>query len=82
MHLSLTPALEDFIRRKVESGHYNNASEVMREALRLMQEHDAVKRLKLALLPAEMMKGEADLAAGRVTTVTSDDEIAAFFARR
>jgi predicted nucleotidyltransferase len=39
MNVSLTPKLEEFVRRKVASGLYNNASEVIREALRLMVEH-------------------------------------------
>lgn len=43
MNVSLTPQLEEFVRRKVESGLYNNASEVIREGLRLLIERDAVK---------------------------------------
>jgi antitoxin ParD1/3/4 len=81
MHVSLTPKLEELIREKVESGLYNNASEVVREALRLMQEHDEVRRLKLERLREELAKGEADLAAGRITTLSGDDEIQEFFAR-
>ena len=34
MNVSLTPTLEEYVRRKVESGLYNTASEVVREALR------------------------------------------------
>jgi antitoxin ParD1/3/4 len=81
MHVSLTPKLEDLIREKVDSGLYNNASEVVREALRLMQEHDEVRRLKLERLREALAKGEVDLAAGRVTTIESDEELEAFFAR-
>ncbi|MCC6470987.1 MAG: type II toxin-antitoxin system ParD family antitoxin, partial [Alphaproteobacteria bacterium] len=40
MHVSLTPKLEDMVRRKVKSGLYNNASEVIREALRMMATRD------------------------------------------
>lgn len=36
MNVSLTPELEQYIRGKVESGLYGNASEVVREALRLL----------------------------------------------
>jgi hypothetical protein len=36
MNVSLTPELEQYIRRKVDSGLYGNASEVVREALRLL----------------------------------------------
>lgn len=41
MNVSLTPQLEEFVRRKVASGLYNNASEVVREGLRLKIEHEA-----------------------------------------
>jgi putative addiction module CopG family antidote len=40
MNVSLTPALEDYVRRKVTTGLYNNASEVIRAALRLMVERE------------------------------------------
>lgn len=40
MNVSLTPDLERFVREKVESGLYNSASEVVREALRLLVDHD------------------------------------------
>jgi antitoxin ParD1/3/4 len=60
---------------------YNNASEVVREALRLMQEHEELRRLKLKRLREELMKGEADLAAGRSTVLASDEDLARFFAR-
>lgn len=42
MNISLTPALEDFVRRKVATGLYNNASEVIREALRLLVQRERV----------------------------------------
>ena len=34
MHVSLTPELEEAVKRKVQSGLYNNANDVIREALR------------------------------------------------
>ena len=40
MHISLTPELEARIKSKVESGLYNNASEVIREALRFMETNE------------------------------------------
>ena len=40
MNVSLTPELEKFVDDKVESGLYNNASEVIREGLRLLKEND------------------------------------------
>ena len=44
MHVSLTPTLEEYTREKIKSGLYNNASEVIRESLRLMVERDAQKK--------------------------------------
>lgn len=43
MNVSLTPKLEAFVRGKVQSGLYNNASEVMREALRLLVARDGAR---------------------------------------
>jgi antitoxin ParD1/3/4 len=43
MNVSLTPELEKFVEGKVESGLYNNASEVVREGLRLLKEHDEIR---------------------------------------
>lgn len=50
MHVSLTPELERIVREKVASGLYNNASEVVREALRRMsltEEREALKLIRL-----------------------------------
>ena len=49
MYVSLTPQLEAMIRERVESGRYNNASEVVREALRLLEEHERVQHLRSLL---------------------------------
>ncbi len=43
MNVSLTPELEKFVDDKVDSGLYNNASEVIRESLRLLKEHDEIR---------------------------------------
>ena len=43
LNVSLTPELEKFVDGKVESGLYNNASEVIREGLRLLKEHDEIR---------------------------------------
>jgi antitoxin ParD1/3/4 len=47
MNVSLTPELEQLVHRKVESGRYLSASEVVREALRLLEERDQLRELKL-----------------------------------
>jgi antitoxin ParD1/3/4 len=67
VNVNLTPKLEALVREKVESGLYNNASEVVREALRLMEERDRLARLKAAIAV-----GDAQLARGEVVTWTPD----------
>jgi antitoxin ParD1/3/4 len=46
MNVSLTPELERLIHTKVESGLYLSASEVVREALRLLEERDMLQTMK------------------------------------
>ena len=62
MNVSLTPELERFVDDKVESGLYNNASEVVREGLRLLKEHDDV-RLRWR---EQIERGWQDAQAGRL----------------
>jgi antitoxin ParD1/3/4 len=57
MNISLTPHLEKLVQGKVESGLYNSASEVMREALRLMEERDQLRELRHEELRREIQKG-------------------------
>jgi antitoxin ParD1/3/4 len=57
INVSLTPQLEDMIRKKVASGLYNSASEVVREALRLMEEHDRRRAVKLEQLRQDIRYG-------------------------
>ena len=69
------------MQQKVESGLYNNASEVIREALRLMKENEEIRRVKLKRLKDALAEGETDAASGRVSTLRDEGEIEAFFAR-
>jgi antitoxin ParD1/3/4 len=57
MNISLTPHLEEMIREKIASGSYTSASEVVREALRLMEEEDQLRSLKLQKLRQELQGG-------------------------
>jgi antitoxin ParD1/3/4 len=54
MNVSLTTELEKFVSAKVESGRYNSASEVVREALRLLEEHDHTRSVQLARFNQEL----------------------------
>ncbi|EIC28950.1 MULTISPECIES: type II toxin-antitoxin system ParD family antitoxin [Methylomicrobium] len=66
-----------FIEQLVESGEYQNASEVLREGLRLVEERRAEHAAKLARLRAAVDVGIADSEAGRVTRFESGEELQA-----
>lgn len=57
MNVNLTPQLEELVRSKVATGMYNSASEVVRDALRLMAERDQVQKIKLEQLRQEIQLG-------------------------
>lgn len=73
MHVSLTPALEAFAKEKVQSGRYNNSSEVVREALRLMMDRDQ----QMEMLRVQVTMGFEQLQKGQHTDVHSLDELVA-----
>jgi antitoxin ParD1/3/4 len=64
MNVSLTPELEKFVSAKVGSGRYNSASEVVREALRLLEEHDSARAAQLAEFNGELGRRLASLDRG------------------
>jgi antitoxin ParD1/3/4 len=57
MNVNLTPQLEELVRAKVATGMYNSASEVVRDALRLMVQNDQVHEVKLEQLRQEIKLG-------------------------
>ena len=59
MNVNLSPQLEDMVRQKVASGLYTSASEVVREALRLMDEQDRLREAKLEQLRSDVRQGLA-----------------------
>lgn len=65
MNVSLTPELERLIHLKVQSGRYTSASEVVREALRLMEAHDQMQALRKDEARRKIAEGMASLRAGR-----------------
>jgi antitoxin ParD1/3/4 len=57
MNVSLTPELEKFVRQKVKTGRYLSVSEVIREALRLLEEQDIQRQMRLEKLCQEVAVG-------------------------
>lgn len=57
ININLTPQLEALVREKVASGLYNSASEVVREALRLLEQQDQLRAIKLEQLRQDIREG-------------------------
>ncbi|MDP6174540.1 MAG: type II toxin-antitoxin system ParD family antitoxin [Rhodospirillales bacterium] len=80
MNFSLTPSLEQFIRDQAESGDYNSASEVVREALRLLKRQAEQRALKMDRLRQAVADGDGALEEGSAALIASDAELDALFA--
>jgi antitoxin ParD1/3/4 len=64
-NVNLTPALESFVRAKLESGRYENASEVVRAGLRALERDEQQYEAKLTALRAAVDEGDASGAAAK-----------------
>ncbi len=73
MNISLTPELESAVKAKVDSGLYNNASEVVREALR----QSLLRERENQWIVREAAIGFAQLEAGQTVEVQSETHFAA-----
>ena len=64
MNVSLTPELEKLVTRKVASGLYQSASEVIREGLRLLDDQDRLRSLHRDQVKKKIQAGLAQLDRG------------------
>ncbi|MEX0852083.1 MAG: type II toxin-antitoxin system ParD family antitoxin [Bauldia sp.] len=62
--IALNKHFEEFIREQVAKGRFNNASEVVRAGLRLLEDTEAGREEKLRKLDAAIAKGLAEAEAG------------------
>ena len=74
----LTTRHEELIEALVGSGRYQNASEVLREGLRLVEAREAREAAKLAKLREAIKVGDDDLEAGRYQEFESPDALARY----
>jgi antitoxin ParD1/3/4 len=72
MKISLTPELTEVVKAKVESGLYNNASEVVREALR----QSMIREREGGWIAREAAIGFAQLESGQTVEVLSEQHFA------
>jgi antitoxin ParD1/3/4 len=66
MNVSLTKELERLVQKKVNGGLYLSASEVVREALRLLDERDNIRRVQMQKLRKQVSVGLSQLDRGLV----------------
>ena len=74
-NVNLTPELVSFVQDQVETGHFNNNSEVHRAALAAMKKAEEERQAKLNRLRAEIQVGLDDIEAGRYTEINSSEEL-------
>ncbi|MFY9970426.1 MAG: type II toxin-antitoxin system ParD family antitoxin [Roseiarcus sp.] len=74
--ITMPPELAAVVRQAVETGDYASTSEVVRAALRDWKLKRALQIEELAALKADIDKGLADVAAGRVKDFDTDRIIA------
>lgn len=55
--INLTDGLHDWIAGKIAGGNYNNASEVIREGLRLLRAQEEMRELEMKLLRQKVLTG-------------------------
>jgi antitoxin ParD1/3/4 len=67
MNAHLTPELEQLVQNKVQSGRYNSASEVVREALRLMEHKDELRAVQMRELRSRMDRALGEAGRGEGT---------------
>lgn len=71
----LTEYQAEFVERLVSSGRYQNASEVLREGLRLIEREEEQAKARLKALREAARLGIADLEAGRFSEFATPEEL-------
>ncbi len=72
-NISLTPELDAFVEKVVQAGEYQNASEAVRDALRVLQQRRREDALKLKALRAQLQAGVDALERGEFVQIDAPD---------
>jgi antitoxin ParD1/3/4 len=73
-NFSLTEHLSDFIDDQVSAGRHQNASEVVREALRRYEDDILAEKASIAVIEKIAKRGLAEMARGEYTTIAGPDD--------
>ncbi len=74
-NVALTDHQAHFVEQPVASGRYRNASEVLREGLRLVERREAEDEMRLSALRDAAKSGIADIEAGNLRSFDSADAL-------
>jgi antitoxin ParD1/3/4 len=77
-NVNLTDHLDRFIEARVTSGRFSNASEVVREGLRLLEQREQENKAKLKWLRAAVRQGTDEIARGEGIEVGSMQNLGKF----
>jgi antitoxin ParD1/3/4 len=77
-NINLTDHLDRFVDRQVSSGRYSNASEIVRDGLRLLEEEEQERQAKLKALRQAAKHGFGEIDQGRVIVLKSKKSVRQF----
>jgi antitoxin ParD1/3/4 len=78
-NINLTEHFDHFVRRQVSSGRYSNASEIVREALRLLEEQEQERQAKLRALRRAAREGFDEIDQGKGIVLKGKRALTQFF---
>jgi antitoxin ParD1/3/4 len=81
MNVSLTPELEKYIQKQVHSERYQTASEVVRQALRMMQQSEAYDQARLDALRQDIQVGLDQIDRGEYIEIRTEKDQQALLSR-
>lgn len=83
LNVSITPHFSKFIRDKVKTGRYSNASEVVREALRKLEQEEMVAEQSRIVDPDNFQEAVLDglrsIERGEGTEIRTREELRRYF---
>jgi antitoxin ParD1/3/4 len=77
-NINLTDRLDDFVARQVSSGRYGNASEIVREALRLLEVQHEERRIKLKALRSAAKSAFREIDEGKGIAIKNRKKLKSF----
>jgi antitoxin ParD1/3/4 len=78
-NINLTERIDRFVTRQIQSGRYSNASEIVRDALRLLEEQEEERQAKLKALRHAAKQGFDEIDQRHGIVVKGKKSLSQFF---